>query len=192
MPNALPTTPVPAAEILARVHPWEERGLGKAPFRWLGVTRRVGPIRIANADGTETLIGAEGQPMGCCSYCGNGIAECHEIKSADGKKFIVGCDCVRRVEHPGSPVYSKAVRAAKDLANEKVRARSAVKAATSAARVVDLLATLEPRLRAEPSAYAWKAEKGETRYDDFEWLANQCGHAGRVRLIKKLEELASS
>jgi hypothetical protein len=35
--------------------------------------------------------------MGTCDYCGNGIANICHIKSADGKQFRVGCDCVNKV-----------------------------------------------------------------------------------------------
>jgi hypothetical protein len=173
-----------------RLHPWEKAGLGKAPFRWLGVEVKYGPIRIARADGTTLEIGAPGQPMGSCAFCGQGIAECHSIASADGKEFIVGCDCVRRVNAEGEKVRTAAERASLDLKNAAARARHAAKAAASRARLKELLDRpgFREELSAKPSAYAWKAEKGETAWDDLEWLANQCGHAGRLRLIKRLEK----
>ncbi len=173
----------------ATIHPWEAAGLGKAPFQWLGVEVKYGPIRIAQADGTTLEIGAPGQPMGSCNFCGNGIAECHSILSADGRKFIVGCDCVRKVNAEGDKVRTKAERASLDLKNAKARKRAAAKSDASLARLKELLERPGYReaMAAKPSVYAWKAKDGATAWDDLEWLANQCGHSGRVRLIKRLE-----
>jgi len=129
--------------------------------------------------------------MGSCAYCSQGIAECHSIKSADGKTFMVGCDCVRRASEPGDPVLTKAEAAAKKLRNGKARARSAAKAAASETELAELLAdeSLRGKLAARPSAYAWKAANGETELGDVEWLSTHCGHAGRVKLIKRLRAL---
>jgi len=180
-----------SSESSEAVHPWEKAGLGKAPFRWLGVRHLVGPLRFAQADGTTLEIGAPGQPMGSCAFCSQGIAECHSIKSADGKTFTVGCDCVRRVSEPGDPVLTKAEAAAKKLRNGKARARSAAKAAASETELAALLAdeTVRGKLAARPSTQAWKAAKGETELDDVQWLAKRCGHAGRARLIARLRAL---
>jgi hypothetical protein len=171
------------------VHPWERAGLGKAPFRWLGVRHLVGPIRIAQADGTTLEIGAPGQPMGSCAYCAQGIAECHSIKSADGKVFMVGCDCVRRASEPGDPVLKAAEAAAKKRRNAAARARNAGKAKASEARLAELLADdgVRATLAGLPSAYAWKAAQGGTRLDDVEFLARGCGHTGRAKLIAQIE-----
>lgn len=185
----------PVSATPAVIHPWEAAGLGKAPFRWLGCEVKVGPIRIANADGTTTEIGAQGQPMGSCAYCFQGIAECHAIKSADGKVFTVGCDCVRRVYATDADfgladrVLAKVENASKKLRNEKARARHAAKAATSETELAELLAdeTVRGKLAARPSAQAWKAEQGATELDDVEWLAPKCGHAGRVKLIARIK-----
>ncbi len=173
------------------VHAWERAGLGKAPFRWIGVSEKVGPIRIRNNDGTETILGSEGQPMGTCAYCLQGIAECHHIRSADGKNFTVGCDCVRRVNAPATPVLTKVEAASKKLRNAKARARSAAKAEASTTELAALLAdeTVRGKLAARPSAQPWKAEQGETELGDVEWLAPRCGHAGRVKLIARLRAL---
>jgi hypothetical protein len=171
------------------LHPWERAGLGKAPYRWLGVRHLVGPIRIAQADGTTLEIGAPGQPMGSCAYCAQGIAECHSIKSADGKVFMVGCDCVRRVSEPGDAVLKAAEAAAKKRRNAAARARNAVKADASKARLAALLAdeSVRATLAGLPSEQPWKARDGGTRLDDVEFLARACGHTGRVKLIARIE-----
>ncbi len=63
------------------LHPFEAANLGVGPFRCIGmVTKRL----------------ASGQPAGTCQYCGNGILYCYRIRSADGREFVVGSDCVLR------------------------------------------------------------------------------------------------
>lgn len=175
----------------ATIHAFEKAGLGKAPFRYLGCRRLVGPIRMAQPDGTVLEVGAPGQPMGSCAYCFQGIAEIHSVKSADGKVFTVGCDCIRRVSEPGEPVLTKAEAASKKLRNEKARARHAAKAKCSKAELAELLAdeSVRGKLAALPSEFAWKAAKGGTALDDAEWLAPKCGHAGRVKLLARLRAL---
>jgi hypothetical protein len=185
------TTQATATETATHIHPWEKAGLGKAPFRWMGVSRKVGPVRIIDKDGLEWQIGAPGQPMGTCDFCGQGIAECHAIRSADGKDFTVGCDCVRKVYVKGERVLTQVEKASRDLRNEKARKRCAAKADESKAELAALMAdeSLRAKLAAKPSAYAWKAAQGGTALDDAEFLAGGCGHTGRVKLIKSLKSV---
>lgn len=82
-----------------KVHPFEAAGLGIAPFAMISYTLKQGPI--VREDGTQ--IGCPGQPMGTCEYCGQGIAHCYQIRSSDGKTFIVGSDCAEKVD----PEYRK-------------------------------------------------------------------------------------
>lgn len=80
-----------------KIHPFEKAGLGAAPFKCVAAYEKRGPIKSYDAKSGVTLeIGYAGQPMGTCDYCGTGIALCFEIKSADGKRFIVGSDCVAK------------------------------------------------------------------------------------------------
>jgi hypothetical protein len=173
-----------------RIHPWEKAGLGKAPFTWLRVECRVGPIKTELPDGTTLEQGAPGQPMGCCDYCSNGIAECHVIRSADGREFIVGCDCVRKVNAKGSRVLAAAEQAAQNLRNAKARERRAAKAERDSAEIQSLLGDPAWRERAasKPHPLAWRAEQGDTRLDYAEWMFQNSGASGRGRLLKAIRE----
>ena len=53
------------------IHVFEKAGLGVAPFRFVGVEERRGPIQIS----ATLFVGAPGQPMGSCQLCGTGIAD---------------------------------------------------------------------------------------------------------------------
>lgn len=73
------------------MHPFEKAGLGKAPFRCVGVYKNA----------YQACPGAPVQAGGSCDFCGTGIMYEYKILSADGKGFKVGCDCVARTGGEG-------------------------------------------------------------------------------------------
>ena len=168
------------------IHPWEKAGLGKAPFRWMGITEEIGPRVYAQPDGTTLTVGSEGQPMGCCAYCGQGIAECHHIRSADGKNFTVGCDCVRKVNAKGSKVLTAAEKASRARVTDRRRARESA----AIAEGEQFLARADVRafLVSRPSLTKWRAEQGDTLADYIDFVWPRCGHAGKLRLIAQIRE----
>jgi hypothetical protein len=93
-------------------HVFERAGLGKAPFRFVGMSQN----RINYPDGSSKAGGS-------CDYCGTGIEWEFGVKSADGRIFKVGCDCINKTGDKGiitayknSPEYRKHQR---DLAAAK-------------------------------------------------------------------------
>jgi hypothetical protein len=169
------------------VHPFESAGLGRAPFRFIGVDYRVGPIRIANRDGTETQIGAPGQPMGTCEFCGQGIAECCMIQDADGKRFVVGNVCVAKTNDP--KLIDETKRAVGRAALERKRERDRV-------RIVGVRAKLERDealrrvLRNQPHPLLWQAKKGQTMLDWCEWMLKSSGVSGSLKVCRAVEKAA--
>lgn len=166
-------------------HKFEKAGLGKAPFRVLGVETKVGPIRCTDPKtGIECTTGAPGQPMGCCDYCGTGIAECWTIRSADGKESIVGSTCIGSAGDAGL----------KKVVNKH---RAKASKAREAARIAELVSRLEndsalrELLASKPHPNVWRAGQNETMLDSVEWMLSYAGHAGQiktVRLIAKIEK----
>lgn len=55
-------------------HPFERKGLGRAPFRFVALRRASGG----------------------CAFCGRSIARSCLVADVDGREFVVGTDCVRR------------------------------------------------------------------------------------------------
>jgi hypothetical protein len=82
------STLVPAT--VPSIHVFEKAGLGKAPYRYLGMEELRGPLAMPGGG----FCGAPGQPMGSCQYCSTGIAYLFWLESADGEKFYVGSDCI--------------------------------------------------------------------------------------------------
>lgn len=68
------------------VHPFEKSGLGKAPFACIGYAKLV----------YQACQGAPVQCGGSCDFCGTGIMHSYTIRSADGRTFKVGSDCLER------------------------------------------------------------------------------------------------
>lgn len=75
-----------------KIHVFEVKGLGKAPFRCVGI--RENWFVIPGVPGSK-------KPGGTCNYCHTGIAYEFQILSADGKRFVVGCDCVNKTDDRG-------------------------------------------------------------------------------------------
>lgn len=80
------------------IHPFEAAGLGKAPFNMVGFSEKV----------YSACPGAPEQAAGSCDYCGTGIKyQCH-IRSSDGRDFVVGTDCVMKLDRADNRLISQA------------------------------------------------------------------------------------
>ena len=159
------------------VHPFEQAGLGKAPFRY------VGSERVTYQAHPDAPV----QPGGSCDLCGHAIMEHCYIVSADGRRFKVGCDCVMKTHSKGSPLYTAAEKALRT-------ARKAVKDANELARIEQARALLEadPALLTDrPHTQKWAADKGMTARDELEWLFANAGRAGKLRASRIIEGAAA-
>jgi hypothetical protein len=155
------------------IHPFERAGLGKAPFRFIGSERKT----------FQAHPGAPIQVGGSCDYCGTGIIEHCYIRSADGKTFKVGCDCVMKTHHKGTPLYTAAEKALK-------AARKATKETNERARIKAAKAALEenPELLADrPHSRKWAADKGMTARDEVLWYLAHAGRQGQMMATKAIE-----
>lgn len=179
------------------MHPFEEAGLGAAPFRCVGVSRRVGPITLENG----TQVGAPGQPMGSCAYCGTGIADCYHIRSADGKRFVVGCDCVLKISRKDNVKSGAKTDLERDVLRERRRLEADKRAEKRNAkwerdmiRVRAGIAILEGNigvrdlLAAQPSPNEYRATQlRETRLDWATWMMHNAGMTSRLEIVRELE-----
>jgi hypothetical protein len=178
------------------MHPFEKAGLGMAPFRCLGAEHRVGPIRTTLPDGIVMEVGSPGQPMGTCAYCGTGIANCYIIRSADGKTFIVGSDCVAKTyKEAGAAVPADVKKAQSALAQEqKAKKRAAVQEAFNI-RLVAARAWMS----ANPSAFTterhpsdYYAGQGKTLRDYYEFVLEKGGTHGRTVIFDRINKAGGS
>lgn len=164
-----------------KVHPFELAGLGIAPFRFVGAEERRGPISWTE-NGITLTAGAPGQPMGTCSYCGQGIAVCCFVEDAKGSRFMVGSDCIRKVYSTGTRVRSDLERQIRSM---KVAAESERIAAVR--ERVSFDNDLRDSLAAKPSPNEYRASKGETMLDWADWMLKNAGHTGRMDVTRYVE-----
>lgn len=153
-----------------KIHRFEESGLGKAPFRVIGFEYRVGPIRMPN--GSE--IGAPGQPMGTCDYCRTGIANCFLIQSADGKRFIVGSECVRKTDDKGlkTVVEAKIRELNRNARHSREQQKiDELKRWLANPEVIEYLKT-----QADPSG------RNPSLYDKVNWYMVNAGNSGKLAM----------
>ncbi len=182
----------------AKIHPFEDSGLGLAPFRCIGYERRVGPIKYP--DGTE--IGAPGQPMGSCAHCGTGIADCYVIRSADGKRFVVGSSCVLKTDRDAAvgltDLEKDVIRFKREADREKREIKRQAKYEKDVAETQPLVAAAREALAADATLFAGEAHpqiRGLTLRDKYEWMLANAGFDGKkatARVILRAAEKKAS
>ena len=171
----------------AIMHKFEIAGLGKAPFKYVGNYTDVGP-RVWEKDGIRYESGAPGQPMGTCDYCGQGIKFCFEIKSADGKKFVVGSDCVMKTHAKGDRVYSA-------VEQEVLRFKREARHANEKKKIAELREMLKDDAVREVLAgrpHPFKADDASVSllsYADGGIDNNAWGTAARIRLYRGVKKV---
>ena len=163
---------------LVGVHAFEKAGLGQAPFQFLGMHEQW----------YTPCPGAPSKPGGCCAYCGNGILYVFTVKSADGKTFGVGCDCINKIGDAGlikayknSPEFRKAQSDKRAIKAQKDKDAFAV-----------ILAEKRDAMAALPHPNGFKnRQTGEpmTLLDFAEWMFQNCGASGRGQVLRRLQKI---
>ncbi len=151
-------------------HKFEEAGLGKAPFRFVGCN--TGIIYQACPD-------APVQPGSSCDFCGNAIMNEFWIEGADGKRFKVGCDCVKKTGDVG--LVNTVTRAANKLRAERqaVLDKAKVEAATPA-----MMARIADQAR-NPHPFTHFAQQGKTNADYLMFAWENSGTKAKLALIRE-------
>ncbi len=85
-------------------HDWESR-VGKAPYRFVGCASipAAGSFGL-NVEGYNNalrecfdLARAQGVSIGSCDICGMSLTHNYICRNAEGRGFVVGCDCVQHL-----------------------------------------------------------------------------------------------
>lgn len=165
---------------------FEAAGLGPAPYKVVGYDYRVGPLRFTDPKtGLEIQAGAPGQPMGCCKYCGAGIAHVFTVRAIDGREFEVGSDCVfKAAETSDGGFLPKDVAIARAHMREAERERRYAREEARIAAAQELLEQVRERLQAQPHPYRYE---GLTLLDWVLFMFCHAGNSGRLRAAKVVE-----
>ena len=148
------------------IHKFEQAGLGKAPFAYQGCEERW------------YVTPGHKQPGSTCDFCGNGIAYCFWLKSADGRKFKVGSECIQKAGDSGL------MRIVKDEERKRLRDK---RHAAEQARIVKLearYAELRPIANSLPHPCQWRADQGEKLSGYVEWYKQHAGVSGYTTTLK--------
>jgi hypothetical protein len=161
------------------VHPFEKRGLGKAPFRYVGIIDQnisYGQAVIGHVGGIPLTT----NPGGTCDYCGTAIVVMFGIISADGIRSHVGCDCIERVDEV-APIKNM-----DKLAQDRKR----LKATREKGRIAKAIAALPTAtaLDSIPHPLAWRAAQGDTMRQWCEWMFANAGTAGKLKAARVVED----
>lgn len=165
------------------IHPFEAAGLGKAPFRYVGmVSQEISyGMRVVNIKGANgATVACETKPGGTCDYCGTYIVNMFEIESADGKRFKVGCECVRKT---GDSSLVKVVDA--EVTRRKREQRAAKRVAQGEADKQLCLSTDLSPLAGKPHPTPARAERGETLADWARWMRDEKYYATLAAVIRR-------
>lgn len=171
----------------ATIHPFQAAGLGLAPFRYIGQVHQdiAYGQAVVNSDGfrsgADPLITTKAG--GTCAYCGNGILNMFNVKSADGKTFHVGSDCIAKVG--GSALAAKVAKVV--LAN-----RTAQRHAQEAEKIAAAVAALaRPEVRGALNGRGHPSRPSASLLSYVEWLLNKAGTAGKLRAAKIVAEVSA-
>jgi hypothetical protein len=169
-------------------HAFTKAGMGKAPFTFVGMVVRVGPIReYKNGQPTGLEIGAPGQPMGCCKHCGMGIKYCYVVKSADGFVNDVGSTCVNKTGDAGlKKVINKAAKEAKLERNIERIGRAMGALNDTLENQPHLGKAIREKLSEEPHPNDIWTDK--TRLDYVMFLFDRGGTRGRLKAARFVED----
>ena len=166
-------------------HPFEKAGLGKAPFRFVGIETRIGPMPMLDKDGnpTNTMVGSPGQPLGTCALCGQSIAECCFIKSTDGKLFMVGNVCVHKT---GDARLDRDVKdAVRSLKREKRHAREAARIEACQIALHDSAIREALETQPHPNPHFTR----NTLLGWALWMMENAGNSGMIQVCRIVEKI---
>lgn len=153
---------------VAKVHVFQRAGLGLAPFRFVGIEEKW----------FVACPGEPKRPGSSCDYCGTGIAfECW-VRSADGKRFKVGNECIEKAGDSGLK------RAVAPIVRKRNNDKADARIAAATARLDEVRAALE----AQPHPYVFMAAKGHTALSFVEFNLRCAGRSGKVKAARMIEK----
>lgn len=150
--------------MVTEIHKFENAGLGKAPYRFVGCNQKW----FKMPDGTA-------KPGSSCDYCGTGILNEFWFVSTDGNRFKVGCDCFYKASAK-TKIYSEVERAERELKRNAKADRDAM-----------VIGEAKVKFEANPEMFTNKPHPsftGKTMRDYVEWMFRNAGTSGKLRVSK--------
>lgn len=172
----------------SNIHPFERAGLGKAPFRYVGMVAQdmCHGERILNREEFQaTGVALTTKPGGTCAYCGTYIVNMYNIRSADGRVFHVGSDCVEKTAD------RKLVEAVKLEKRRTARENRKTKAAAVDAELRTLMTDEKVRAKLatvlQPNAKPWQSVPEHSLLNWTGFMFQISGATGRAKVLKAVK-----
>lgn len=147
---------------MSSTHPFQKSGHGSAPFKCVGYEQSW------HGGGTS---GAPKKPGSCCDHCATGIAHVFWIVSAEGNRFKVGSECVRKTGD--APLKEETIRVRKTEEQKerdrKHQVQKKERAEQRAAEIAERVAAAEP----------WLLKLYELTQSKNDWVARTSFDMGR-------------
>ena len=112
------------------LHPFERSNNGLGPFAFIDAISLPSPA-LAEANPSAHAVALaqahsqareHGVRLGCCDHCGMGIMHHAVIAPADGKRFVVGFDCVAKTNDPSIGKPAEVARAKREREARRIKA----------------------------------------------------------------------
>lgn len=158
-------------------HRFEAAGLGKAPYEFRGIEHKG----YRPAPGLPMMVG------GACAYCSTGISYRYWLRSADGKEFYVGSQCINK---SGDAGLRRIVKAEERKRRDR-KAQEQAKAVS--AELLERLGidTVRDALAEHDHPNDHFASEGKTLLDWAWWMYDNAGTAGKKDALKVIEKHAT-
>lgn len=160
-------------------HVFEVAGLGAAPYTFLRAETKT----------YQAAPGAPVQPGSSCDYCGTAITIEFWVRSADGRVFKTGCDCIRKTcadsNDPHTRSFLRAVTAA-EKARTKAKAAAKVKSTVADLEALASDPAVGDQLAALPHPMGWA---GKSRLDWAAFMRKNAGHTGRTQVLRFVQRM---
>lgn len=157
------------------MHKLEDAGLGIGPFRCIDM------FQMPNKE-TATMQDYQALPKvtrggaGCCLICGTGLVYNYIIRDAIGDTFIVGCDCLEKINDVVLTKEMRAVRREKRDA-AKIKQRAEERAARQAQWDIERAANRAELMKLYGELFE-RAAKVKSEFVDS--VISTCKHYGNI------------
>lgn len=140
------------------IHPFTDTGLGRAPFRFIGVWSYPSQSLLeANPSAYNSEMAQKPDCVhGTCDHCGMPLTHFFMIQNADGKRYSVGSSCIHKA---GDGKLVTAAKAAERQRQRKVRQAKA--AEKRKAQRIEAERKLEEERRCNGGATLWEVAEAE-------------------------------
>lgn len=140
----------------APAHKFEVAGLGTRPFICVGMWTMPSNA-LLETNPTAYNMALANRPhdlsVGSCAYCGMGLIYNYIIKNSEGRRFVVGCECVNKTGDEGLVREVKRARV-----EHKQRERQAIRDVAKAEREAAYQAMVATRAAEFETCNSWLIE----------------------------------